>query len=325
MVDDFLSQDEVDALLKNTTDERNEDKQAKNPSVIRPYDLTAQARMVRGHMPTLERINKRFARLLRIGISNFMHQTINVVAGPVKVDKFCEFGRNLTVPTNLNMVRIKPLQGTALMVFEPNLFDLIVDSFFGGDGCYPTGIEDRDFPATGIGIIKQILNIVFEEYEKAWKPVYPIQFEYIRSELNPQVARIATPNETVVCFSLDFGLGNKGGALHICIPYAMVEPIRGVLYSEPKGDPRAIDKRRGRLLSKQIQDAEVELVANFGQATVTFEQVLSMQTGDVIPIGIPESVTAGIDNVPVMECRYGIINGQYALRVNSMLSQSKNE
>jgi flagellar motor switch protein FliM len=78
-------------------------------------------------------------------------------------------------------------------------------------------------------------------------------------------------------------------------------------------------------LSKQIQGAEVELIANLGQARVTFEQILSMQVGDVIPINIPEIISAQIDDIPVMECRYGIINGQYALKVNTMLTQTETE
>ena len=87
-----------------------------------------------------------------------------------------------------------------------------------------------------------------------------------------------------------------------------------------------VDKRWVRLLSKQIQIAEVELIANLGHTKVTFDQILGMQVGDVIPLNIPETITAEVDSVPVMECRYGIINGQYALRVNTMLSQqSDNE
>ncbi|MDH5553218.1 MAG: FliM/FliN family flagellar motor switch protein, partial [Nitrosomonas sp.] len=120
-------------------------------------------------------------------------------------------------------------------------------------------------------------------------------------------------------------LGGNGGAFHICIPYSMFEPIRDLLYSSLQGEHMEVDNRWVRSLSKQIQGAEVELVANLGQAKVTFEQILSMQVGDVIPVDIPETVTAQVDNVPVMECRYGIINGQYALRVNSMISQHETE
>lgn len=325
MAEDFLSQDEVDALLKSATGEQDEERQEDDNSGIRTYNLATQERIVRGRMPTYEIINERFARLLRIGLFNFIRRTVDIAVGPVKVIKFSEFIRNLVVPTNLNMIHIKPLRGTALMVFDPNLIFLIVDNLFGGDGRYHSRVEGRDFTETEQRIIKRLLNVVFEEYEKSWKPVYPVKFEYIRSEMNPQFASIATSNEVVVCVSFDLDLGGNGGEFHVCIPYSMVEPIRDLLYSALQGEHMDVDKRWVRTMSKQIQGAEVELIANLGQAKVTFEQILSMQVGDVIPIVIPETVTAQVDNVPIMECRYGIINGQYALRVNSMLSPTETE
>ncbi len=323
MAEDFLSQDEVDALLKGATGEQDDVPQEEDTSGVRNYDIATQERIVRGRMPTYEIINERFARLLRVGLFNFMRRTVDISVGPVKVIKFSEFVRNLVVPTNLNMVHIKPLRGTALLIFDPNLIFLIVDNLFGGDGRFHTRVEGRDFTQTEQRMIQRLLDVVFADFEKAWKSVYPVKFEYIRSEMNPQFATIATPNEVVVTVTFDIDMGNKGGELHVCIPYAMIEPIRDILYSSLQGDHMEVDKRWVRLLSKQIQTAEIEMVANLGHTKVTFEQILGMQTGDVIPLDIPELINAHVDGVPVMECRYGVINGQYALRVNAMLSPAE--
>jgi flagellar motor switch protein FliM len=82
------------------------------------------------------------------------------------------------------------------------------------------------------------------------------------------------------------------------------------------------DKRWVQMLSKQVQSAEVELVVNMGEATLNFEQLLAMQVGDVISLNIPDPMIATIDNVPVMECKCGILNGQYALKVERLLSSA---
>ena len=315
MSNEFLSQDEVDALLKGVTGEADEVKDEQDASGVRPYNLATQERIVRGRMPTLEIINERFARLLRIGLFNFMRRTAEISVGPVKVMKYSEFVRNLVVPTNLNMVQIKPLRGTALFIFDPNLVFLVVDNLFGGDGRFHTRVEGRDFTQTEQRIIQRLLDVVFEEYEKSWKPVYPVKFEYVRSEMNTQFANIATPNEVVVTTTFNIELGSVGGEFHVCMPYAMIEPIRDLLYSSLQGDHLEVDKRWMRLLSKQVQMAEVELVANLGHAPVTLDQILNMKAGDVISLDIPEAIVAQVDGVPVMECRYGVLNGQYALKV----------
>lgn len=324
MAEDFLSQEEVDALLRGATGESDEPPEEEKGGV-RAYNIGTQERIVRGRMPTYEIINERFARLLRIGLFNFMRRTVDIAVGPVKVIKFSEFVRNLVVPTNLNMVHMKPLRGTALLVFDPDLIFLIVDNLFGGDGRYHSRVEGRDFTLTEQRIIQRLLNVVFEEYEKSWKSVYPIKYEYIRSEMNPQFASIATPNEVVVTVSFDIDMGNKGGKFHVCIPYSMVEPIRDTLYSALQGDHMEVDKRWIKLMTQQVQGAEVELVANIGHTKVTFEQILSMQVGDIVPLEIPKTITVRVDGVPVMDCRYGTMNGHYALKVNSLISQSEVE
>jgi flagellar motor switch protein FliM len=325
MSKDFLSQEEVDALLKGVTGETEEPQDAAPASGVRPYNLATQERIVRGRMPTLEIINERFARLLRIGLFNFMRRSAEISVGPVRVVKYSEFIRNLVVPTNLNLVQAKPLRGNALFIFDPNLVFLVVDTLFGGSGALHTRVEGRDFTPTEQRIIQRMLAIVFEDLEKSWKPVHELKFEYVRSEVNTQFANVATPNEVVVVTTFSIEFGNAGGELHVCMPYAMLEPIRDVLYSSVQGDHMEVDKRWVRLLSKQVQSAEVELAVSLGNARLTCSQLLGMQVGDVISLDIPQPMIAEVDGVPVMECRCGVLNGQYALRVERMLPSASQE
>jgi len=325
MADNFLSQEEVDALLKGVNGDQDEAPAPEDSSKVRPYNLATQERIVRGRMPTLEIINERFARLLRIGLFNFLRRSAEVSVGSVRVSKYSEFIRNLVVPTNLNLVHMKPLRGTALIVFDPGLVFLLVDNLFGGDGRFHTRVEGRDFTQTEQRIIQRVLNIVFETYAKSWEPVYPLEFEFIRSELNTQFANIATPNEVVVTTTFTVELGSVSGEMHFCTPYSMIEPIRDTLTSSLQGEALEVDKRWIRLMTQQIQVAEVELVTNFGEVKVTLGDILNMKAGDVIPFSVPDRVSATVDDVPVIECTYGVFNGQYALRVEKLLTYGNSE
>jgi flagellar motor switch protein FliM len=320
MSKDFLSQDEVDALLKGVTGEADEPVEEVDTSGARAYNLGTQERIVRGRMPTLELINERFARLLRIGLFNFMRKSAEISVGQVRVLKYGEFVRNLPVPTNLNMVQMHPLRGTALMVFDPNLVFLIIDNLFGGDGRFHTRVEGRDFTPTEMRMIQCLLDVVFAELEKAWLPVHKIKFEYLRSEVNSQFVNIATPSEIVVATTFTTEFSGATGEFHICIPYSMVEPIRDRLYSTTQSEQVTADKRWINMMRYQVQDAEVELVANLGSAKVTLGQVAGMQVGDVITLEIPPLIVAYVDGVQVLDGTYGIANGQYALKVNRLLA-----
>ncbi len=326
MATDFLSQDEVDALLKGVTGESDEPESTDDGAGgVRSYNLGTQERIVRGRMPTLELINERFARYLRIGLFNYMHRTTEISVGPIRVQKYSEFIRNLVVPTNLNLVAAKPLRGTSLFVFDPNLVFLVVDNMFGGDGRFHTRVEGRDFTGTEQRIIQGMLNVVFTEYARSWKPVYDISFEYIRSEMNSQFANIATPSEIVISTTFSLEFGGTAADMHICFPYSMVEPIRDLLYSAMQSDQLSTDQRWILMLRKQLKDAEVEIAANLATTTISLGEILKLKAGDIIPINIPEKITASVDDIPLLEGTYGQQGGQYALKIEKFISPDVDE
>jgi len=318
MADQFLSQEEVDALLDGADD--SPAGTVETPQGPIPYDLAKQERIVRGRMPTLEIINERFARNLRIGLFNFMRRNPEISVGPIRVQKFGAFLQGVAVPANINVVGVKPLRGSGLVICDPKLVFTVIDSMFGGNGSLQYRIEGRDFSATEQRIIQRMLDVILEEYRKAWSGIYGLSLEYMRSEMNPQFATIATPGEIVVATSFSLEIGDLGGDLQICIPYSTLEPIRDILYSTLQGDSMETDKRWVNLLTQQIKDAAVEITAEFGQAQATMGELLALKVGDFIQLDRPDRLIATSDGVPVFDCQYGVSNGRYAIQIENILS-----
>ena len=317
----ILSQDEVDALLQGITGESQKLEQEDSPKGgIRDYDLASQERIVRGRMPTLEIINERFSRNIRIGLFNFIRKTPEVSVGGIKVQKYSAFLRETVVPTNFNIVSVRPLRGSGMIVCDPTLVFSVIDALFGGNGKFHTRIEGRDFSPTEQRVISRIVEVIATEYKKAWLGIYPLELEYQRSEMQPQFANIAAPGEIVVTTSFTLEIGDATGTIHFCIPYATLEPIRDVLYSSTQGDSAEPDRRWVKLMTHQIQAAQVQLVAELAHAPATVEQLLALKAGDFIELDMKKSIEVKVDGVPVMEAQYGTSNGKYALKVDRMLT-----
>jgi flagellar motor switch protein FliM len=323
MSQQILSQDEVDALLQGITGESQKLEQEEvQQGGIRNYDIASQERIVRGRMPTMEIINERFARNIRIGLFNFIRKSPEISIGGIKVQKYSAFLREIVVPTNFNIVSVRPLRGSGLIVCDPTLVFAVIDALFGGAGKFHTRIEGRDFSPTEQRIITRLVEVVTEEYKKAWSGIYPLELEYQRSEMQPQFANIATPSEIVVATSFTLEIGDTTGTIHFCIPYATLEPIRDVLYSTIQGDSNEPDRRWVTLMKQQIQDAKVEIVAELAQAPATVEQLLSFKPGDFIELDLSAGIQAKVVGVPIFDCHYGTSNGKYALKIDHMLSCS---
>ncbi|MEO8154825.1 MAG: flagellar motor switch protein FliM [Rhizobacter sp.] len=319
----ILSQDEVDALLQGITGESQKLEQEDIPQGgIRNYDIASQERIVRGRMPTMEIINERFARNIRIGLFNFIRRSPEISIGGIKVQKYSAFLREIVVPTNFNIVSVRPLRGSGLIVCDPTLVFAVIDALFGGAGKFHTRIEGRDFSPTETRIITRLVEVITAEYKKAWHGIYPLELEYQRSEMQPQFANIATPSEIVVATSFTLEVGDTTGTIHFCIPYATLEPIRDVLYSTIQGDSNEPDRRWVNLMKQQIQAAEVEIVAELAQAPATVEQLLSFKAGDFIELDLEAGIQAKVVGVPIFDCHYGTSNGKYALKIDHMLSSS---
>ncbi|BCU08219.1 flagellar motor switch protein FliM [Allochromatium tepidum] len=314
---DILSQDEIDALLHGV-DSGDVDTDS-NPfppdGQVRPYDFATQDRIVRGRMPTLDMINERFARYLRVHLFNLLRRSSEISVIGARVTKFSEYLHSLYVPTSLNLVRVYPLHGTALFVFDPKLVFGLVDNFFGGDGRYYSRIEGRDFTPMEMRVIKNLLDTSFSDMQKAWEPVMRLDFEFINAEVNPQFANIVSPTEIVVINDFHIELEGGGGNMHVTFPYSMIEPIREVLDTGLQSDRSGVDQRWQRALEEEIPLAKVEISSVLTEATLTVEQLLEVKPGDIIPVDLPETVILNVEDIPLFRGKFGVSNGINAIKI----------
>jgi len=313
-VQDLLSQDEIDALLHGVDDGDVETEDDSDAEGVRNYDLASQDRIVRGRMPTLEMINERFARYTRISLFNLLRRNADVSTGGVQIMKFGEYVHTLYVPTSLNIVKLKPLRGAGLFIFDAKLVFKLVDNFFGGDGRHAK-IEGREFTPTEIRVVHMVLEQIFVDMEEAWRSVFKIKFDYVNSEVNPSMANIVSPSEVIVVSTFHIELDGGGGDLHLAIPYSTIEPIREVLDAGVQSDVDDVDERWMTTIKKDLLAATVPLNATILEDTVSLRDVAAWKEGDIIPIDLPELVTVTASKVPMFKAQLGQNGGAYAAKV----------
>jgi len=318
MAEELLSQDEIDALLHGVDDgeiETETDIPPEDDDAHR-YDFASQDRIVRGRLPTLEMINERFARNFRTSLFNMLRRSADINVSGIQMFKFAEFAHSLFVPTSLNIIKIPPMRGRSLFVLDPKLVHSVVDDFFGGTGRFQTKIEGRDFTPTEQRVVQKLLGIAFKDLETAWKPVLDVRFEYIESEVNPQFANIVSPSEVVVVTTFNVDLECGGGDFYICLPYAMLEPIRGLLDSGVQGGRGERDERWEKAMQDEILGASVEISAQLAQLELNVGQVADLRVGDILPIEVPDELEVSAEGMPVFTGTLGVHKDRYAIKVS---------
>ena len=313
-MNEHLSQDEIDTLL-NGVDSGEVDTESDVPEgEAVSYELGSQDRIIRGRMPTLDMINERFTRYMRISMFNMLRKSVEITVVGVNMIKFSEYVRGLFMPTSLNLVNIDPLRGTGLFVIDPNLVFGTVDNFFGGDGRYHTRIEGREFTPTENRVVQLLLDLLFADLKKAWQPVLQLDFKYLTSEINPQFANIVSPAEVVVVSKFKMELEGSGGEFHVVMPYSMLEPIRELLDTGMQSDQVNVDHRWTNSLKEEMKQAVVEIDSSMCHTRMTLGEVLNLNEGDVIPVNLPEFVTVRAAEVPIFRGVLGSSNGKNSVQ-----------
>ncbi|WP_456324310.1 flagellar motor switch protein FliM [Desulfonauticus submarinus] len=285
----ILSQDEVDALLRGLTggEIEAETDVPEDDSGVVPFDLSNQDRIIRGRMPVLEIINDRFARLSSNALANAMRKRVDVNPVSIDMSKFGDFMRSLPVPTSINIFKIEPLRGNAILVVDTRLVFALVENFFGGSGSQPK-VEGRDFTPIEQAIIKRVVKILLANMESSWQPVHEVKIEYVRSEINPQFAAIVPPSDVVVVISFEVELDNAIGSLIICLPYATIEPIRSKLYAAYQSERLEVDHAWISRFKERLMEVPVEFKVTLGKTQITGRQLLNLDVGDVLLLDTDE-------------------------------------
>nr|WP_270049460.1 flagellar motor switch protein FliM [Thalassolituus pacificus] len=317
-----MSQDEIDALLHGVDEGDIEPEDDIDAAGVKAYDLTSNDRIVRGRMPTLEMINERFARYTRISMFNFLRRSADVASGGVQIMKFGEYVHTLYVPTSLNLVKMRPLRGTALFIMDAKLVFKLVDNFFGGDGRHAK-IEGREFTPTEVRVVQLVLSQMFNDMIEAWGPVMKLEFEYVGSEVNPAMANIVSPSEVVVVSTFHIELDGGGGDLHLTIPYSMIEPIREVLDAGVQSDVDDVDERWLQSLREDILDARVPIHGTLVDRYITLREVAALKAGDVIPVDLPEEFILQANGVPIFRGKMGISDENLAVKIIDQLKSRR--
>jgi flagellar motor switch protein FliM len=312
----ILSQQEIDALM-NAVDSGAVSTEAPPPSSsdeVVPHDFSRYGRIVRGRMPTLEMINERFGRLLRGTLYNELRRAPVVSVGPVEIVKFADYVRTLHLPTSLNLVRFNPLRGTGLVILDATLVFALIDIYFGGKGRHAK-IEGREFTPIENAILSNVLTGVYANLQQAWAHIASLVIEQVGSEMNPHFANIVSPTEIVVVTRFNVDLDGGGGALHVAMPYAMIEPLREILDSGIQSDRVEQDDRWSLALRHELEDAELEIRAVLGATTLSVSELSSLKAGDVLTTDFTGTVTLLAEDMPVFRGHLGHSRGKCALKV----------
>jgi flagellar motor switch protein FliM len=312
----------VNALLKGVSDGKVSTQPAPAPSQgVRPYDFTSRDPIPHGGISGFEFAHERFARFFKNALSAIVRKEIKVQPLPIQMVPFKELMRNFPAPISLNLIKMEPLKGQALIVVKPELLYTLLDLLFGGSGQGGGKKTGTEFTPIEHRVIRRLVGMVLEEFQKAWAPLYPFKPSWIRAETNPQFANLMSPGEQVIHVSFKLEIEDQQREIILVFPYTSLEPLFEKLSGGFHGIAREVDPEWAARLKAEVNDCRVSVTAELGGAVLTVEQITQLAVGDIIVLekGVDEDLELKVEGRSKFRGHPGLYRGRPAFQITSLI------
>ena len=320
---DVLSQNEIDNLLAAISSgelDADEFKQTTEKH-IKNYDFARPSKFSKEHLRTLNIIFEHYGRLLATNLPAYLRKNVQVEVINSEAVTYSEFTNALSNPVLLGIIDFAPLDGQIIIELADNLGYVIVDRMLGGGG-YPLE-KVRDFSEIELSIIERIFNVCTNLLREPWANVIKIEPRLMRIETNSQFAQIISPSEMISIVTMNIRIGNIEGMMNICLPYVCLEQVIDKLntkywYSTMKSKD---DKSYEDLIEIAISRAKVPLKAVLGKSTISINDFMNMQRGDIIKLNsrVDDELTVYVGNLDKFTALPGASGGTYAVKISSII------
>jgi flagellar motor switch protein FliM len=314
-----LTQEEIDAIAEEFSDK---EASVINPSSsaarVKSHDLTSSDSSLGFSNNSIDLLNERFARQLRMGLNDVLRTHPRVTTEPVQLLPFSETMVGMKPPLSIHTFRMDPLRGMSILVVDPNVVFTSLDDFFGGIG-EPIGdlTPTRIFTPTEDSIIELLLNIVFGSLKEAWAPVMPVNFHKSASEINPQFVQIADEDDLMLKSTIKFMLKDgTEAALYLIQPVSLFKPVRDLLRTRVQGsEDTGSDDRWREQLKDAVLDVSVEMRITMGSASVRYKDIKNLELDQIILFDMEDECTIYVDKSPFFYGALGKKDNQSAVKI----------
>lgn len=318
--DRILTQEEIDGLLGFSV----ADIALNENSGIRAIVDSAMVSYER--LPMLEIVFDRLVRLLTTSLRNFTSDNVEVSLDRITSVRFGDYLNSIPLPAILAVFKAEEWDNFGLFTVNSTLIYSIIDVLLGGRrGQTAIRIEGRPYTTIETNLVKRMIEVILADAELAFKPLSPVKFNIDRLETNPRFAAISRPANAAILVRLRIDMEDRGGTAELLLPYATIEPIRGLLLQMFMGEKFGRDPTWEGHLATEIGRAQIAVEAVLYEAKLPLKRIMTLDIGDTLALELDPNATITVrcGNVPLTEGRMGRVGDHVAVRVSKPLRKPR--
>lgn len=321
MTEKVLTDDEKEALLDGVATGEVEVQSTAGPlyAEVQSFEIPERSRLVSNSFPHLQRLNQRVASCLSKLAEQFVSAETEASSGSLQT---CQYGEFCERDSGLSLIvefSAQPLQGSGLLVLNAQLVGHLVDAFYGGLDNESTHPVSEFFTRGEISVAKLFGDDVIRTLGEVWRPVVETEHKQLATHQNSDIIEGFDASDPVICADFDIGFLKRQHTMQIVWPMSMLASLLPVFEGQKRERDPAQDALWERSLRSRLTDSIIGISSRVGKCEMTLGDVAKLVPGDVIDIGNPRVSTVFVKQVPVLEGRFGVHEGKYAIEATDWL------
>ncbi|WP_457634789.1 flagellar motor switch protein FliM [Persephonella sp.] len=310
MSEEFLSQEEIDALLGN---EKEEEKEEEKRSEVAPFDFSEVEHIKKGGLPGFELIFERWIKVFRDEARKLLPQINMVTKENIYISRFQNFIFKIPLPSSYTIFSMRPLKENALLVVDSRLVFTVISVLFGGPA-KPFKVEGREFTKLEMKVINDFISSALKTFEQVWDAFYPLMIEIRSIELNPSLARIVSPNEKVIIVECKIDIEGYEAPFFFCFPQSMFLPIKDIVYSQVAFAEDPVWKKN---IEEKVKKINVRLEFELTKMKMKIKDIMSWEEGTEINLFVSpdQEFRLFVEDKHKFYAKLGKINEKYAAMI----------
>lgn len=273
-------------------------------------------------LPILQIAFTTLAERLSKQMRGFLGRDVEVTASIPRPDRYGSAVEDIVLPTCIATFRAQAWDGGGMIVIGPDFTRIVLDCLMGaaaeaGDG----GPAVRPLTAIEVAILTRLAASILAEAESAFDDLAPTPFELARVETDPRLCGIARPGDSVLVTTFRFDVEGRPGAIDWILPWATMEPVRGLLRESFPGIKLGRDAYWASHLATQAGRSETAADVVLHEMRVPLRRVMGFGIGDTLMFDRkptdPVEVRCG--RLTLTRGRVGHVDGRIAVRVTEPL------
>lgn len=325
MSDPVITDEEKDALLDGV-ESGDVEVQADGETTyanVREFEFPPRSRIVSQSYPRLAILNQQVAIKAARNLEMLLNTSVTMQT--TGIDTIAFSGLASEARNAILEFKLEPLEGSALIYLNARFMSRFVEAFFGGSSDNPPHEGAEGFTAGEMTVATIFAREFLAVLKEVWASLEDLQPEVTGVRQDTDIIEVLEPSDDVIVANFDIEFLDASQYFQLVLPIKVIEPLLAAFEGRKRDRDAAEDARWEASIRATVTDSIVNVSSTVGEASLTLRDIVNLKPGDVIDIEDPRNGLLHAADVAVLEGRFGVHDGCYAMETIRWLTDTSHQ